>query len=184
LGHALANRAGLSYEQLLMQAITVPLKLKDTTVSLDPRQQARFIQGHTAGHHPAHAWDMDALAGAGAIRSTASDMLNYLAAQLHPESLTGAARPLAKAIALSHQLRDTAGPGMHIAFAWLHRDDTGTYWHNGGTGGYTSYVFFNPEQDAAGVVLVNTTLGRQGSLADTIGQHVAQRFAGKPAVEP
>jgi hypothetical protein len=31
-------------------------------------------------HKPAHAWDIPALAGAGAIRSTAGDMLTYLEA--------------------------------------------------------------------------------------------------------
>jgi serine-type D-Ala-D-Ala carboxypeptidase/endopeptidase len=112
------------------------------------------------------------------------DLLTYLAAQLHPEGLTGAARPLVTAIPLTHELRYPALQGMHIGFAWLQIDDPGTYWHNGGTGGYTTYVFFNPKEDIAGAVLVNTTLGRQGSLADTIGQHVAQCFEGRPAIQP
>jgi CubicO group peptidase (beta-lactamase class C family) len=189
LGQALSNRAGVSYAQLLAEEITKPLKLKDTVVSLTPGQRSRFITGHTSDHREARAWDLDALAGAGAIRSTADDMLTYLQANLHPENLTSGAfagrgaRTLAKAMALSHELRDEAVPGMHIAFAWLHEDATGTYWHNGGTGGYTAYAFFNPQGDYAGVVLVNTAGGRDGSLADRIGQHIGQRFAGKPAVD-
>jgi CubicO group peptidase (beta-lactamase class C family) len=187
LGQALANRAGLPYAQLLAREITIPLGLKDTVVSLTPEQQARFIPGHSPDHREAHAWDLDALAGAGAIRSTADDLLTYLEAQLHPEKLpvagsSASARTLPKAIALSHEVRSEAGPGMHIAFAWLHEDGTGSYWHNGGTGGYSSFVFFNPDADCAAVVLVNQTLGPQGSLADLIGQHIGQRFAGKPAI--
>lgn len=184
LGQALVNRAGISYEALLKQEITLPLGMKDTTVTLNPAQQSRFITGHDPLHQPAHAWDLVAFAGAGAIRSTADDLLNYVQAQLHPEKLPAAARSLAAAIRLSHELRDSGPPSMHIGFAWLHEDDTGTYWHDGGTGGYSSYVFFNPDEDAAGVVLVNTTLGPRGSLANVIGQHIAQRFAGKPAIEP
>lgn len=183
LGQALANRAGLSYAQLLRQEVTGPLGLKDTVVSLTRAQQARFIVGHTAAHREAHAWDLDALAGAGAIRSTAADMLTYLEANLHPQQLPAAARALAKAIPLSHQIRAPALPGMHIAFAWLHVDASGTYWHNGGTGGYTAYAFFNPQHDYAAVVLVNMTIGRRGSLADLIGQHIEQRFAGQPAID-
>jgi D-alanyl-D-alanine-carboxypeptidase/D-alanyl-D-alanine-endopeptidase len=57
-----------------------PLQLKETTIALTPDEQRRFIEGHDAKHNPAHAWDLDAFAGAGAIRSTAGDMLTYLEA--------------------------------------------------------------------------------------------------------
>jgi serine-type D-Ala-D-Ala carboxypeptidase/endopeptidase len=185
LGQALANRAATSYANLVAEEITRPLGMPDTVVSLSPAQQARFIQGHSADHRPAHAWDLVALAGAGALRSTAGDMLRYLEANLHPERIArdspnGAT--LRAAFALSHQLRADAGPGTRIAFAWLYQSESGTYWHNGGTGGYTAYAFFDPSADYAGVVLMNTTLGRRGSFADLLGQHIAARFAGKPAV--
>lgn len=105
---------------------------------------------------------------------------------LHPEreSHGGSKRSatLPAAFALSHQLRADAGPGMRIAFAWLYQTETGTYWHDGGTGGYTAYAFFNPAGDYAGVVLFNTTLGPKGDFADLLGRHIAVRFAGKPAV--
>jgi len=188
LGQALSNRAGRSYAQLLEQEVTKPLGLEDTVVSLSPQQKSRFIQGHTANYQDARPWDLDSLAGAGAIRSTADDMLTYLEANLHPEKLalskstSSSARTLPDAIKLSHELRNTAMPGMHIAFAWLQVDANGSYWHNGGTGGYNSFVFFNPQEDYAAVVLVNRTVGPQGGLADLIGQHIAQRFAGKPAI--
>lgn len=188
LGQALSNRAGLSYAQLLEQEITSPLGLEDTVVSLSSQQQSRLIQGHTANYQDAGPWDLDLLAGAGAIRSTADDLLAYLEAHLHPEKLplskpaSPSARALPDAIKLSHEPRNTALPGMHIAFAWLQVDSNGTYWHNGGTGGYSSFVFFNLREDYAGVVLVNRSVGTQGSLADSIGQHIGQRFAGRPAL--
>ena len=187
LGQALAVHSGLAYPDLLKEEVTNPLGLKDTVVSLTPEQQSRFIPGHTADHQPSHAWDLVALAGAGAIRSTASDMLTYLEANLHPEALkpTGnspAARTIAAALTQQHELRADALPGMRIALAWLYESDSGNYWHNGGTGGYSSYAFFNPKADYAAVVLFNTTLGPNGSFADRLGQHISQRLAGKPAV--
>ena len=39
---------------------------------------------------------------------------------------------------------------MHIALNWFHIDETGSYWHNGGTGGYSSYALFNPDKDFCG----------------------------------
>ena len=188
LGQALANRAGEPYASLLNELITAPLGLKDTAISLTPQQQARFIQGHTADHRDAHAWDVVGLAGTGAIRSTASDLLTYLDVNLHPDNLPSnvsanpSARTLPKAIALSHEVRADVEPGAHIAFAWI-VDDSGTYWHNGETGGYSSFVFFNPSEDYAAVVLVNMSSGnQQGSFAQRLGQHIAQRLAGLPAL--
>jgi len=188
LGQALANRAKMPYPELLANEVTGPLQLKDTVVKLSPEQQKRFIQGHNAQHHEAHAWDLDALSGAGAIRSTASDMLSYLSANLHPDSLPvgssqdSPAGTLHAALILSHELRADAFPGMKIALAWFCKVDTGTYWHNGATGGYSGYALFNPEGDYAAIVLFNTTFSGTGSFADRVGEHVNERLNGKPAI--
>jgi serine-type D-Ala-D-Ala carboxypeptidase/endopeptidase len=184
LGQALADRADVPYSELLHNEITGPLGMKDTVVALSAEQQLRFITGHDAAHHPAHAWDLDALAGAGAIRSTADDMLTYLEANLHPDKLPSAAtqtpsgKTLPAALAQSHELRGDAQAGMRIALAWLYVTATGSYWHNGGTGGYSSFAFFNPKAEYAAVVLMNTS----GEFADRLGHHIAQRLAGQPAV--
>src|SRR5262249_26148763 len=87
LGQALANRAGTTYPKLIQQEITAALGMGDTAVVLSSEQRERVLQGHSGNgdHPPVHAWDLDALAGAGGIRSTAGDMLTYLEAQLHPE---------------------------------------------------------------------------------------------------
>ena len=114
-------------------------------------------------------------------------MLTYLEAQLHPDHLppatraTREGRTLAAAIAASHALRGDAGAGMHIALNWLRVDETGSLWHNGGTGGYSAFALFNPEKDFALVVLFNTS-GEARSFADDVGAHVEQRLTGKPAV--
>lgn len=187
LGQALAIRSALAYPALLKEEVIDPLGLKDTTISLTPEQLARFVPGHSGDHQPAHAWDLDAFAGAGAIRSTAGDMLTYLEANLHPESLepaakSAAATTLSAALTQQHELRADAMPGTRIALAWLFESESGNYWHNGATGGYSSYAFFNPKGDYAAVVLLNTTIGNTGSFADRLGQHISQRLAGKPAV--
>ncbi|HEV3332531.1 MAG TPA: serine hydrolase domain-containing protein [Bryobacteraceae bacterium] len=176
LGQALANRAGMSYPDLLEQEVTGPLGMSDTAVSLSPEQRSRFIQGNDGRNHPAPAWDLDALAGAGAIRSTADDMLTYLDAQLHPEKAGG----LSAAIQESHQLRAESSLNTWIALAWFYNLDTGNFEHSGATGGYTSYVTFNLKGDYATVVLLNTQ--SVTGFADQLGQHIRQRLAGQPAI--
>jgi CubicO group peptidase (beta-lactamase class C family) len=187
LGQALAVRAGKAWPALLHEEVAGPLGLKDTAVSLTPEQQARFLPAHGGDHSPAHAWDFDALAGCGAIRSTAGDLLAYVEANLHPESVKPAAEwkagaTLAAALTQQHELRADVGPGTRIGLAWLFETESGNYWHNGATGGYSAYAFFNPKQDFAAVVLLNTTQGSNGSFADRLGQHIAQRLGGKPAI--
>ena len=187
LGQALSVRAGQPYPALLREEVLDPLGMHDTAVSLTPDQRTRLIQGHTADHHPAHAWELDAFAGAGAIRSTASDMLTYLEANLHPGRVriaqsSRASTTIAAALVQDHTLRDHAMGNQEIALAWLFDPATGNYWHNGATGGYSAYAFFNPRADYAAVVLLNTTIGDKGRYADRIGEYVSERLAGKPAI--
>lgn len=159
LGHALALRAGVSYEQLVKTEVTGPLRMDDTVITLSPSQQKRLIQGHDAGHHPQGRWDLAVFVGAGALVSTASDLLLYVQANLHPEKLgaSGAAgspsATLPAAFALDHELRANGLGGQKIALAWLCDPADHDCYHDGGTGGYTSYVFFSPANDRAIVVL-------------------------------
>ncbi len=185
LGQALANRAGKPYPQLLRDEILAPLGMNNTAVALTPGLQARLAQGYDAEHHPVHSWELQALAGAGGIRSTAGDMLTYLAAQLHPDRLPAEAasvfegKTLPSAIQASHVLHGEAGPGMHIALNWFHYDNRAGFWHNGETGGFTSFARFSPDGDYALVVLCNTA---SNGFADALGIHIAQRLEGKPAL--
>jgi CubicO group peptidase (beta-lactamase class C family) len=188
LGQALCERAKLSYEALLKKQVTGPLGMRDTVIALTPALRARFIAGHDAEHKPAGPWDIDALAGAGGVRSSAADMLKYLEAELHPDKLPTSARATAEgktlpaAIAESQVVRAEMNARMHIALNWIRIDESGSYWHNGGTGGYSSFVLFNRDKDFGVVVLLNTTVGDR-SFADEVGAHVAQRINGKPAVK-
>lgn len=177
LGQALAVRAGKSYAAQLQDQVTGPLAMDDTVVTLSDEQQRRFLQGHDAEHHPVQAWDLDGLAGAGAIRSTAADMLTYLEANLHPERHPA----LAGALASSHRLRADAGGGALIALAWSYDPSHGAYRHGGATAGFTSHAFFNPQTDTAAIVLMNT--GPSLLLSPgLIAEHIRQRLRGEPAI--
>ncbi len=177
LGQLLADRGGTTYAGLLRDEITGPLAMSDTVLSLTPDQQARLIQAYDNRHRPVAAWDLDALAGAGAIRSTASDVLTYLEANLHPERLPA---ELAAAIRASHIARANAGSGMRVAFAWMQDESDGAYWHNGLISGYSTYAFFRPQFDDAGIVLFNV-LPEALPFPAMVGEHIRQRLAGEPA---
>ena len=186
LGVALAERAGEPYGKLVEDEIAGPLGMEDTVMTLSPAQQERMLPGHDQFHGAAKAWDSDALAGAIGLRSTAADMLTYLVAYLHPgpvanRNLPGAAT-LPEALKESIQRQGELATGMGVTMGWLFQKETGNYWHNGATAAYSSYAFFNPREDFAAVVLLNTSPGVNGSFVEMLGRHVYQRLAGKAAV--
>jgi serine-type D-Ala-D-Ala carboxypeptidase/endopeptidase len=113
LGHALTLRAGSDYEAMVKSRILDPLGMKSTRVTLSPEMKARLAIGHSPTLSPVTNWDLAALAGAGALRSTTNDILTFLAANL------GYTRtPLAAAMAAEVSIRRPAGaPDMQIAYA-------------------------------------------------------------------
>ena len=104
LGHLLACRAGTDYESLIRIRITQPLGMPDTGITLSSSMKQRMATGHTAMLAPAANWDLPTLAGAGALRSSANDMLTFLEAFLgYKES------PLAPAMKAMLEVRRPAG---------------------------------------------------------------------------
>ncbi|MBV8732818.1 MAG: beta-lactamase family protein, partial [Acidobacteriia bacterium] len=178
LGHALSVRAGKSYEDLLRDEVTGPLKLADTALTLSPDARKRLLQGYDGNHRAVDHVALAVLAGAGALLSSAGDMLTYLDAQLHQEKY----RAMRDALLLSHQLRENANGGGRIALTWGYVPETRTYWHNGATAGFTSHAFFDPDADIAAVVLTNMNGGITPMLSpDNLAEHIRQRMLGEPA---
>lgn len=172
LGQLLARRARTSYADLVQARITGPLGLKDTTITLTPAQKARLAVGHDSGLSPTPYWDLDALAGAGALHSTANDLLAFLAAELGYVDT-----PLKGAMADQLVPRRPAGGNLKVALGWHISPGPGAsgdpageiVWHNGGTGGFRSFVGFDKARGVGVVVLMNTSNDVGG---DDIGMYV------------
>jgi D-alanyl-D-alanine-carboxypeptidase/D-alanyl-D-alanine-endopeptidase len=167
LGHALALKAGMSYEELLRRRIFGPLGMSSTSITLSEAQKKRLAPGYNASLSSVKNWDFAVLAGCGAVRSTVNDMLKFVAANLE---LTDT--PLKAAMRRMRSLRKETGvPDLEIGMAWhvLTKFDTEIWWHNGGTYGYRSFVGFNPAKKEGVVVLCNTFVDN-----DDLGRHVLE----------
>ena len=127
------------------------------------------------------AVDLGALAsGAGAIRSTAADMLRYLTANLHPETLSRM-NDISAAIELQHKLQARIAPGASIALSWVYDEHNKIYQQDGGTAGYTCDAFFSPDDDYAVIVLTN--IGPDlFQFASLLGEHIRERLTGQRAL--
>jgi D-alanyl-D-alanine-carboxypeptidase/D-alanyl-D-alanine-endopeptidase len=167
LGHVLALRANAGYEDLVVSRICKPLELEDTRISLNSSMRERLAQGHNSNLQPTSNWDLPTLAGAGALRSTANDLVKFMKATCLP----GASAPLRPAIDLLLQTRrPTNIPNTEVSLGWFigtaYKDEM--IWKDGMTGGYATFAGFSTSLKSGAVVLSNAA----NSLND-IGLHLA-----------
>ncbi|HNX48800.1 MAG TPA: serine hydrolase [Thermoanaerobaculaceae bacterium] len=168
LGHALARRAGVDYDALVRSRISGPLGMTSTGIALSPEQKARLAAGHNEAMETTPSWDLPTLAGAGGLRSSANDLLLFLAANLGYSK-----SPLDSALSTMLKVRrPTGAPDLEIALGWhvFTRNGTEVVWHNGGTGGYRSFIGFDPKS-RTGVVVLSNAVAAAGEV-DDIGQHL------------
>ncbi|MEK7857947.1 MAG: serine hydrolase [Elusimicrobiota bacterium] len=124
LGGLLSLKAGMDYPSLLQDRIAGPLGMTRTAVSWS----GPMAQGHDLSGDPVPHWDLGAFVGAGALRSTAHDLLKFLAAE-------------------------AAKPGKPLGW-----QDDGFLWHNGQTGGFHSSIGFDRASGRRVVVLSNAAV--------------------------
>jgi CubicO group peptidase (beta-lactamase class C family) len=168
LGHVLSRQAGLGYEELVLERIGNPLQLNDTRIVLDDVQQKRLAPPYAANGTPASNWTFDAFAGAGALRSNADDMVQYVAANmgLHKTELMPAMRRC-------HLARHPAD-NQAICLGWHEQKESKgarLVFHGGGTGGYTTLVGWieqNGEPAFGLVVLCNGGFSVDGMVANDV----------------
>lgn len=160
LGHTLAKIDDMNYEQMLMQRVLKPLKMKDTFVEVPKSSLTRRSIGHNGYLETTDYWQLPAMAGAGAVVSDATDMALYLKANMQQNEL-------ASAIKLTHQPTAEFGNSLtKVGLGWIIQGtaDGDVYMHNGQTGGFASFIGFNPTSHKGIVILSNTSI-----LMDEVG---------------
>jgi|CXWL01.1.fsa_nt_gi CubicO group peptidase (beta-lactamase class C family) len=175
LGYALSRRAGKPYEQLVVERICTPLGMNNTRATLTDDLKSRLAKGHSDGKQVKN-WDLDALAGAGALRSTPLDMVNFIEANIKPGDT-----PISKALRASYKDRmETGTPDLSIGLGWhvWNKHGTEIIWHNGGTGGYRSFCGFAPDKKLGVVVLANSDFD-----LDAVGLHALEPKFELPVVK-
>ncbi len=184
LGHLLARRAGKPFDALVAERILEPLGMRDSYIAGEENDgtagddDARLATGYV-GQNAVAWWHFGALPGAGALRSTATDLLRLLRAQLEP-----GASPLEAAIHLSRRNRAPVAENVSIALGWhvsALPDGTEMFWHNGITGGFRGFVGFAPAHDVGVVVLTNSAVPPQA--VDQLAVQVALMVAGERSAE-
>ncbi len=143
LGRLLGRHLGMEYEALLKQRVLDPLGLGSTSVSLSADQLSRLAPGHDRFRQPVETWNLPAMPASGSLRSTANDLLPFLAFNLGQDS------PLHAAMLLQRT------PGRALGWGRSMLGGEAVYGHEGGKEGYRSAVLFNPRTRTGVVMLTN-----------------------------
>lgn len=156
LGWLLSRRLGKSLHDALYDEVFQPLGMTSSGVGANLREPNATLPVYSAAGKPMPLWDLhDTFAGAGAVRSSLSDMLTYVEAYLSTTD-----HPLSSALEETRKEHHAIFPGrgIGIGYSWMfyqEKDGSTTHWHNGGTYGSSSFMTFNRDKGIGIVILSN-----------------------------
>lgn len=158
LGHILGRVAGGTYEEALKREVLDPIGLKDTRVTLNEDQGSRFAAPRRGNGAAAPLWDFEGLAGAGALRSTARDLVQFGRAVILAVNGEGPlSAPIKKTLEVQIAGRRSFEPGVCLGWSALPKmvSEKAIYNHDGGTFGSMATFFVCPEAGFVILALAN-----------------------------
>ena len=164
LGHILEWHTKKTYEQLLQQEICIKLDMKST--SIYSTDSPNYTTGYDESKAKTCHWDFPILYSAGAIKSNISDMSRFLYAHLHNNYFSIILKDCTKKI--SSDIQGHVGKGwMTETVSSKLMEINPIVWHNGGTGGYSSFMGMLLE-DKIGVIILSNKAD-DNSIIDQLG---------------
>jgi CubicO group peptidase (beta-lactamase class C family) len=145
-GQAAAAASGLSYRDLMRSRVFEPLRMSHTEVA----DRVTVAGGSMASGARSAPWVMDAYAPAGGVVTTSEDLATFATAVLDGRAPGRAAM---KPLAGTDQEGTSIGMFWHITERPQRQGRI--VWHNGRTGGYSSFMGFDLDAGRAVVVLAN-----------------------------
>ncbi len=158
-----------SYEQLLKKYISKSFKLKHT--ELRTNTKLPISTGYFNKEQPAIYWNMEGLKGAGGIKSTATDMVQYAAYILsHPNDLI-----------LQNIISPTTKMNAQISIAkswhiFSIPNNAPIFWHNGGTYGFSTFIAINITTQQAVFLAINEF--NKNKIGDNLGITIITKLLG------
>jgi CubicO group peptidase (beta-lactamase class C family) len=156
LGYTLGTVWNSSWDELLRQNITGPLQMPDTVRTPDTAQSTRLATGYAPNGPVRTITGAPFLGGGGVLKSTANDMLRFLAAQLDPGHAAGT---LSKAIPATHIEQHSAAGAPTVGLGWFLQSTTtnqSAFSKNGGTRGFGALIAFVPAAQRGAFIVTNT----------------------------
>ena len=162
LGDILCKSTKKTYSVLLKESILLPLKMLQTNSDKNSIDTSLIVSGRDSTGNLLQNPDYSVYESAGAILSSASDMLNFLDYNFFTKS------SIDQDILLTKKTTYKINDKVDIGLAWdiYYKDNDTIYFHDGATTGYTSSLKFSQNKQKGIIVLSN--LSGLGQLYDNI----------------
>ena len=150
LGYTLGLSQNTTFQILLQKRIFDKYGMEQSYTSSENLGD-RLIKGLDIQGKEVPNWDFDVMFGGGGMISSTEDLSKFVSAQFNSKNLE-----LKLTREATHQLNENSsvGLGWHILKS---KNESNVFWHNGGTGGYSSCIVLNADQEKAVIVLSNVS---------------------------
>lgn len=149
LGQALANRAGVTYGELLRRRVLEPLGMNDTTLAIASEQAERLTVGRDGNDKVAAPLVFGGgLAPATMLHSSIDDMIKFARCNLGQG-------PLAAACIFAQRPRANIPGNYRIGLAWWTDNNDGIVRHPGNSPGFHAAVAISKDHTKATIALEN-----------------------------
>ena len=176
LGFTLAKISEMTYEDLLQSRIFSRYQMTSSTTNRSLISDA-LVGGLNRKGKVTSNWDLNVLVAAGGILSSVSDLSNFATAQFDASN---------EVLALT---RDPTYIGYHlngaitgVGLGWMIKESAGRqwHWHNGGTGGYTSFMQIDVQNRNGVIILSNVSAFNSKRVnIDSLGERLMGSFYDK-----
>lgn len=150
IGYILCEIENSSFDSLLQNKIFSKYNMPNSTAQLDNVKKGLVKGLDTAGNETSN-WDFSVLEGAGGILSNVEDLSKFVLAQFDNSN---------KELELTRQKTFKINDNMSIGLGWhiiKAKNDGQWFWHNGGTGGYSSSMAFDTLNKNGIIILSNVS---------------------------
>ena len=163
LGYTLTKIYNKSYERLLQEKIFLPLEMENST-SILKNISLNIIKGLDTSGKRTSNWEFNILSPCGGIFSSVKDMTKFLLANFQQNEVFD----LQKEITYK-------GDYSMQAMGWgcIKKEEDLIHWHNGATGGYSSFTFISDKNKIGLVILSNMQMN------ENTGKHLPDKISSK-----
>ena len=150
LGYTLSKIENTTYENLLQQKIFSIFNMHNSTSDIS-KIKGNLVKGLNDKGKEVPNWEFSVLAGAGGIYSSVEDLSQFAIAQFDYSN---------KELKLTRKKTLEVNENMDIGLGWhilKSQSNNFWYWHNGGTGGYSSSMAIDPKTKNGIIILSNVS---------------------------
>lgn len=173
LGYTLGLSQKTSFQNLVQKEIFDKYGMKNSYTS-SKNLDKMLIKGLDKDGKVVSNWDFDVLFAAGGILSTTKDLSKFAIAQFDSKN---------EALALTREATFKINGQMKIGLGWhilKSKNNNELFWHNGGTGGYSSSMIVDIENEFAVIILSNVSafspkMGNIDKLCFALGKELSKK---------